>query len=600
VQRSGLVGVLATGVAAVALAHAYGARSAPTTDACGVPDTGTVWIDYGEGAVKPDTRAVLARPGVVIAASGTALPATYRKRGAASAYFVSGLAKLVGQPATPADPATIGPAVDALYGKAAASTSCATPWIALNELFGSGLATPWSPTNAQYRANVLALMQGLAAHGAHPVLWVPGNPNVAGDAAAWWNQVAQTGGIAYESYYDARRISALGSLLGNRRVRIGMRLTLGSFVRAGVPASRLGLVLGFHSGQIAGAGGRQGLQPREAWLRVVKWETLAAQRVALDMHLGSIWSWGWGTFGAGSADADKPAAACVYLWARNQSLCDGPAAGGSAFNASLTEGQIVLPPGVLCNLVGSRRIQAADVTSLAAFTGTRSTALDTLFARLVFRSLVPIGNAQVLAAEQQAIDRDFAGDRSAYLSALAKAHASPTIARGLMLDELRRRAIPELLATQGKSEPPYQWEQDWLLRSTTAIICARDELPGTSIPGTDATRNVSVAPLLQRLPFLFDDTTPPTAPVVSAAAVGKTVQLQWNWPPETDAAGFIVYRSTTPGGPYLRLNSTPLVPPQFVDTTAAPGTPSYYVVTTLDTSGNESAQSNEVSTTPGG
>jgi hypothetical protein len=599
-QRNGLFGVLATGVAAVALAGGYAARGASTTDACRVPDAGTVWIDYGEGAVKPDTRAVLAHPGVVIAASGTALPASYRKRGAASAYFVSGLTKLVGQPATPADPATIAPAADTLYAKAATSTACATPWIALNELFGSGLPTPWSPTNAQYRANVLALMQELAAHGAHPVLWISGNPNVAGDAATWWKQVAQSGGVAYESYYDARRISALGSLLGNRRVRLGMRLTLGAFVRAGVPASRLGLVLGFHSGQIAGAGGRQGLQPREAWLRVVKWETLAAQRVALDLQLGSIWSWGWGTFGAGSVDADKPAAACVYLWARSQSLCDGRAAGGPAFNTSLTEGQIVLPPGVLCNLVGSRRIKATDVTSLAAFTGSRATALDTLFARLVFRSLVPIGNDQVLAAEQQTIDRDFGGDRNAYLAALTQAHATVAIARGIILDELRRQALPALLASQGKNELPYQWEQDWLLRSTTGIICARDELPGTAITGSDATRNVGVAPLLQRLPFLFDDTTPPTASVLSVASTAKTVQLQWSWPLEPDAAGFYVYRSPAPGGPYTRLNAAPLVQPQFVDASAPAGAPSYYVVTTLDTSGNESPQSNEVSAAPTG
>jgi len=593
--------MLAVAVAgAIALGGAYAAHGAATADACGVPSTGTVWIDYGEGTVKPDTRAVLARPGVVIAASGTALPAAYRRRGAASAYFVSSLSKLAGQPSAPADPASIAQAADALYAKAVASTACATPWVALNELAGSGLATPWSTTNAQYRANVLALMQGLAAHGAHPVLWIPGNPNVAGDAATWWQQVAQAGGIAYESYYDARRISALGSLLGNRRVRLGMRLVLGSFVAAGVPPSRLGLVLGFLSGQIPGAGGRQGLQPRDAWLRVVKWETLAAERVALDMQLGSIWSWGWGTFGASSADPDKPAAACVYLWARNQSLCNGPAAGGPSFNASLTEGQIVLPPGVLCNLVGSRRIKAADVASLAAFTGSRSTALDTLFARLVFRNLLPIGNAQVLAAEQQAIDREFGGDRNAYVAALAQAHATVAIARGLILDELRRRAIPTVLAAQGKSEPPYQWEQAWLLHETTAMICARDELPGTAIPGNDANRNVSVVPLLQRLPFLFDDTTPPAPPVVVATVVGKTVQLQWSWPLEPDAAGFAVYRSPTPGGPYTKLDGSPLVPPQFVDTSAPLGVPSYYVVTVLDTSGNESAQSTEVSATPTG
>lgn len=596
-QRIGLLGLVAVCAGSVALAGGYAARGAATTDACGVPDTGTVWIDYGEGSVRADTRAVLARPGVVIAASGTALPASYRTRGAASAYFVSGLSKLVGQPSTPADPATIGSAADALYAKASASTACATPWIGLNELAGSGLPTPWSATNAQYRSNVLALMQGVAAHGAHPVLWVPGNPNVAGDAAAWWQQVAQTGGIAYESYYDANRISKAGALLGSRRVRLGMRYTLNGFVRAGVPAGDLGLVLGFHSGLIAGAGGRQGLQPREAWLRVVKWETLGAQRVALDMHLGSVWSWGWGTFGPGSVDADKAAAACVYLWARNQSLCDGRAAGGPSFNASLTEGQIVLPAGVLCNLYGSRRIRNADVTMLAPFAGVRSYALDTLFARLVFRSRVQVGNADVLAVEQQAIDRDFGGDRAAYVTALTQEHATVAIARGLILDELRRRALPALLTTQDSLETPYQWEQDVLQHETSTMICARDELPGTSIAGTTDVRSVAIVPLLARLPFLFDDTTPPAAPVLTIPTPAKTVQLQWSWPSEPDVAGFNVFRAAIPGGPYTQLNTVPVVLPQFVDT-PPPGVPSYYVVRAIDTSGNQSDPSNEVQGIP--
>ena len=214
---------------AAALAASTPAAEVP--DACGVPDTAPIWVDYGEGPVKPDTRAVLARPGVVVATSGTAIPAYYRKRGAATTYFVIGLPKIVGQPSAPADPATVPAAADALYAKAAASTACATPWIALNELFGSSLPTPWSPTNTQYRANVLALLQGLAAHGAHPVLFANGNPSFAGDATTWWQQIGQAGSIAYEAYFDARRISGLGSLLGNRRVRVGMRRALASLAQ---------------------------------------------------------------------------------------------------------------------------------------------------------------------------------------------------------------------------------------------------------------------------------------------------------------------------------------------------------------------------------
>ena len=601
--------LVASAVLAVMLGAAALATSTPaargdttgrsTTDTCGVPDAAPIWADYGEGPVKPDTRKVLARPGVVVATSGTAIPAYYRKQGAATTYFVIGLPKLVGQPSAPADPATMLAVADALYAKAAASTACATPWIALNELFGSALPTPWSPTNAQYRANVLALMQGLAAHGAHPVLFANGSPSFAGDAAIWWQQVGQAGSIAYEAYFDARRISALGSLLGNRRVRLGMRRALASFVAAGVPPARLGLVLGFHSGIIAGAGGRQGLQPRESWLRVVKWETLAARQVAADMHLGSIWTWGWGTFGAGSVDAAKPAAACVSLWARNQTLCDAPSAGGASFNTSLTEGQIALPRGVACNLYHSRRILSADITRLAAFTGDRGSALDTLFARIVFRNRLQVGNDEVLAVEQQSIDRDFGGDRNDFLAALAHAHATLGIARNVIRDELKRRAISAILASVGSDQAPYDWQAGWLTTEARTMICLRDELPGGGDIRVDDNRYVPIVPLVARLPFLFDDTTPPAAPEAGAAPVGKTVQLSWRAPIDPDVAGFEVFRSATPGGPYTKLNTRLLIVAGFTDTTAPTGVPSYYVVRTLDTSGNESEPSLELSATPG-
>ena len=356
---------------ACSAALTIGVSSAPgrETDTCGLPDAGTVWVDYGEGPVKPDTRAVFARPGVVVATSGAAIPKYFRAHGAATAYFVLHLPNIVGQPAKPADPTTIPAAADALFAKAAASTACVTPWVALNELFGSGLTTPWSPTNTQYRANVLALMQGLAAHGARPVLFVSGNPNVAGDAAGWWQQVAQTGAIVYEAYYAAKRASSLGSCsaagaCGSASVRrspcsrasgspptawasrSGSTRAADRVPAAPGPPTEGSLVA---SGQVGSARGEADCGGHEARDRLV---------------------WGWGTFGPASVDPDKPAAACVYLWTRDRSLCDGPAAAGPGFHASLVEGQIVLPAPILCGLSGGRRIPAADVTRLTALTTT--------------------------------------------------------------------------------------------------------------------------------------------------------------------------------------------------------------------------------------
>ncbi len=587
---------------ALAVALTFGASSARgrTVDSCGLPATGIVWVDYAEGSVKPDTRAVLARPGVVVATSGIALPKYFREHGAATTYFVLHLPAVVGQPASPADPASIPGAADALFAKAVASSGCATPWIALNELFGSGLPTPWSPSNAQYRANVLALMQALTAHGARPVLFVSGNPNIAGDAAAWWQQVAQTGSIVYEAYYDARRAAALGSLLGNRRMRLGMRSTIAMFQGLGITPDRLGVALGFHSGGGQGAGGRQGLQPREAWLRVVKWEALAAKQVATDTRLGSVWSWGWATFGAASADPDKPAAACVYLWARDRSLCDGPAAAGPAFNSSLVEGQIILPPRTLCGLHGARRIPAVDATRLTALTHDRHSAIDALFARLVFRSAAPVTNARVLAVENASIARDFGGDRAAYMAAIAQTGATLGVARDAIRDELRRRAIGAMLGASGSTEPPLQWLADRTTQAVSLTICRKDDLPGSGdFPQSDA-RDVGVVPLPGLLPFLFDDHAPPSAPAAPAiTAAPATLSLAWSYEPEPDLAGYEVFRSPTAGGPYVKLTSSLLDRPAITDRSAPPGVPSFYVVRAVDSSGNESDPSVEVTGTPG-
>src|SRR2546428_3128990 len=191
------------------------ARAAPT---CGLPTASPLWIDYADG-LTTDVRDVFARPGVVVSSSGTALPAYFRAHGAATTYFALHLPALVGQPSAPADPASIPAAAAKLRSQAVASTGCATPQIALNELFGSNLPAPWSATNTVYRANVLALMQQLAAGGAFPVLLVYGDYTLAGATAAWWRPGAQSGGVVYEDYYDRSHISAVGAPDGHRRLR---------------------------------------------------------------------------------------------------------------------------------------------------------------------------------------------------------------------------------------------------------------------------------------------------------------------------------------------------------------------------------------------
>jgi hypothetical protein len=569
-----------------------GPARAAQAAACGLPASSPVWIDYGEGSVAPAVRTVFARPGVVVASSGTLVPQAFRSRGAATMYFELHLPALVGTPADPADPALVTDAADRLFTRAVASSACATPWIALNELLGAQLPTPWSASNATYRADVLALMQGLAERGATPFLFVHGDPNLAGDAGSWWRQVAQAGVIVYELYFNAAHISELGTVIGNRRMRLGGRSLVAQYGAIGVAPSRLGIALGFHSSPREGIAGRQGLQPREAWFRVVKWEALATRQVAEETGIGSVWSWGWAAFSPDAADSDKPAAACVYLWTRDHSLCDGPEAAGAGFNRSLTEGQIVLPPGVTCTFVGGL-VESSAVDALAALTHSRHTALSAIFARRVLQPTAPITRRQVLTVERQAIIRSFHGNRRGYLEALTRAHATLPVARAIIADELRRQAIAANLAAADPAQTTLEWTAGQEAAAIDTATCLHDELPGGGgFPQTDA-REVGVVPLLAKLPFLFADTTPPSTPrTPSATGRGSSILLSWPAGPEADLAGYEVFRAPTSGGPYEQVSPF-LDHPAYLETPPQDTGPLYYVIRAVDTSGNLSSPSAE-------
>lgn len=104
------------------------------------------------------------------------------------------------------------------------------------------------------------------------------------------------------------------------------------------------------------------------------------------------------------------------------------------------------------------------------------------------------------------------------------------------------------------------------------------------------------------------DIFPPAAPAGLAAVPGSTgpaahsIDLSWEPVPDTDVAGYIVYRQQaatdgTPAGPSQRLTPTPAIGPAFSDQTAAPGKSYIYRVTAIDIAGNESAPSAPVQET---
>jgi hypothetical protein len=421
--------------------------AAAAAPGCGLPETQPLWIDFGDGSVPFWHQ--FAKPGNVVAASNTVYPPRIREAGAKTVYFDLYLNNRVGTPTKPKDRATIADRANRLFELAVRSSACEQPLIALNELFGASLHAPWTSTNAQYRENVLTFMRTLAARGARPLLLISSAPYTSGAAADWWRQAAEVGDLVPEVYFNAPAIYEEGPILGNRRLRTAMRRAVERFTSIGIPPSKIGIVLGFQTAK--GAGGREGLQPREAWFDVVKWQALAATQVARETGIATIWSWGWASWSEQARDPDKEAAACVYLWARDPALCDAPALAGPEFEDSRTDGQLIIPAGEQCTFA-DHTIRSGELTTLQRVTGDRDVAFTILLTRLAERGAYALPTKRVLAAERAVIALRFDGDAAAYRQALAAAGATVAVARSVLADELRRLGIESRMRARTPSD----------------------------------------------------------------------------------------------------------------------------------------------------
>jgi hypothetical protein len=403
---------------------------------CGLPDSKPLWADFA----TPEVSDTFGRPGLVLAVSSGDFPARMRAAGAKTIYWDMYLRTRVGTPSAPADPALMEERAQKLYDIAVRQSGCATPPIVLNELFGAQLETPWSDSNAQYRANVLAFLRGLAARGARPMLLLSRSPYTGSDTAVdWWRQVAEVSDLVPEVYFGGRLLWREGPILANRRMRTSFRNAVGRLTSIGVPTSRIGLVLGFFTK--GSSGGREGLSD-EKWFEIVKWQARAVRQVAGETKVASVLSWGWAPYSQSARDLpDTAATICVYLWARDPGagLCDGPKAAGRGFNADLGEGQLDLPGGARC-VVDGKALLAGSVSALTRVTGDAAVAFSIAYARAA-EAVTPVSAGKVAAAEKRIVKLRFAGSRSKYRAALKAAGASLNVARAALADELRRQAL---------------------------------------------------------------------------------------------------------------------------------------------------------------
>jgi|GEM_PF-2006609 len=91
----------------------------------------------------------------------------------------------------------------------------------------------------------------------------------------------------------------------------------------------------------------------------------------------------------------------------------------------------------------------------------------------------------------------------------------------------------------------------------------------------------------------------PAAPTGLVATAGNgSASLNWNDNSEIDMNGYNVYRSTTQGSAYVKLNSSLLTSSDYLDNGLTNGITYYYVVTAVDDANNESGYSSEANVVP--
>ncbi|MCK5292902.1 MAG: PKD domain-containing protein, partial [Thermoplasmata archaeon] len=91
------------------------------------------------------------------------------------------------------------------------------------------------------------------------------------------------------------------------------------------------------------------------------------------------------------------------------------------------------------------------------------------------------------------------------------------------------------------------------------------------------------------------DTTPPVPPTgIEVEPQGWGVlQISWNPGLDEDLSGYHVYKSDNPGGPYFRISEVIVTQTCFGDTELLDGGTYFYMVTAVDSSGNEGRRSLE-------
>jgi glycosidase len=119
-----------------------------------------------------------------------------------------------------------------------------------------------------------------------------------------------------------------------------------------------------------------------------------------------------------------------------------------------------------------------------------------------------------------------------------------------------------------------------------------------SVSGGSINTSIGAASAIILLSAGNVDLTPPAAPAGLHVTNEANASVSLAWSSVAGSAGYNVYRSPLSGGGWVKANGSPVSGTSFSDSDLRNAQTYYYVVTALDTAGNESKTSNEVSALP--
>ncbi|MGH9406226.1 MAG: DUF4082 domain-containing protein [Terriglobia bacterium] len=125
-------------------------------------------------------------------------------------------------------------------------------------------------------------------------------------------------------------------------------------------------------------------------------------------------------------------------------------------------------------------------------------------------------------------------------------------------------------------------------------------LPLILAPGNNVTFTIRFAPVgggsaSGSVSVASNSSTSPNVVLLTGTGLKPhSVALTWEASPSPNVIGYNVYRASSSGGPYTRINSAPIAGLAYTDSTVQSGETYFFCSTAIDSSGLESAHSNSV------